>query len=59
MPRKTARSNVAMVLSQSAVYNFFDGADGAGDTGIVEHNVEPAEFLDRARDGVLDVRLRW
>ncbi len=36
---------------------FFERADRAAEAGIVVHDVEAAEFLDRAIDGALDVLL--
>ena len=38
-------------------FNFLDRPDGARDAGVVEHDIEAAEFLDRARDRRLDIRL--
>ena len=54
MPMKTARSRIAKVRSQFSVGDFLDGAERAGQTGVVEHDVEFAVLRDRARDRRLD-----
>ncbi len=57
MPRNAARSSTAIVRSQSRRFHFLDRPDRARDARVVEHDIEPPVFLDRARDRGLDIRL--